>query len=282
MKFAYQTMTWGGGVFGHPAGVTSVKDLYYISTGSTAKAVSDIAAAGYTGCELFDGDLMLFEESPNELRRLLEHNGMELVAVYSGGNLIFDEILGEELWRIERTAQTGSEFGAEHLVIGGGAKRAGGEAADDLDKLASALDRIQQLADRYDLTASFHPHLGTIVETPTALDLLMTKTSVALCPDTAHLAAGGGDPVAILEKHANRVRYVHLKDWSAQSTEFRPLGDGDLDLEGVVTALRAASYDGWVTVELDTYGGDPANAARRSAQHLETLLGPGALASPPA
>ena len=31
MKLAYQTNTWGG-VVGHPAGVTSVKDLYYLDT----------------------------------------------------------------------------------------------------------------------------------------------------------------------------------------------------------------------------------------------------------
>ena len=44
MKLAYQTNTWGG-VFGHPAGVTSVKDLLYLANGSTEEAMRDIAAA---------------------------------------------------------------------------------------------------------------------------------------------------------------------------------------------------------------------------------------------
>ena len=38
MKLAYHTITWGG-VVGHPAGVTSVKDLYYLANGSTEKAL---------------------------------------------------------------------------------------------------------------------------------------------------------------------------------------------------------------------------------------------------
>jgi inosose dehydratase len=34
MKLAYQTNTWGG-VVGHPVGVTSIKDLFYLANGST-------------------------------------------------------------------------------------------------------------------------------------------------------------------------------------------------------------------------------------------------------
>ena len=48
MKLGYQTITWGG-VFGHPAGVTSIKDLNYLANGSTEEAVREIAEAGYTG-----------------------------------------------------------------------------------------------------------------------------------------------------------------------------------------------------------------------------------------
>ncbi len=42
MKLAYHTITWGG-VVGHPAGVTSVKDLYYLANGSTEEALRDIS-----------------------------------------------------------------------------------------------------------------------------------------------------------------------------------------------------------------------------------------------
>ena len=61
MKLAYQTNTWGG-VFGHPAGVTSVKDLVYLANGSTEEAMRDIAAAGYSGFELFEGNLVEYAE----------------------------------------------------------------------------------------------------------------------------------------------------------------------------------------------------------------------------
>ena len=42
MQLAYQTNTWGG-VVGHPVGVTSIKDLYYLANGSTEQAIREAA-----------------------------------------------------------------------------------------------------------------------------------------------------------------------------------------------------------------------------------------------
>ncbi|MCC2628710.1 MAG: sugar phosphate isomerase [Thermomicrobiales bacterium] len=91
MRLAYQTNTWGG-VFGHPAGVTSVKDLLYLANGSTEEAMRDIAAAGYTGFELFEGNLVQYADREDELRGLMEELKLELVGVYSGANFIFPSL----------------------------------------------------------------------------------------------------------------------------------------------------------------------------------------------
>ena len=49
MKLAYQTNTWGG-VSGHPAGVTSVKDLLYLTNGSTEEAMRQPVFYAYAHC----------------------------------------------------------------------------------------------------------------------------------------------------------------------------------------------------------------------------------------
>ena len=36
---------------------------------------------------------------------------------------------------------------------------------------------------------------------------------ISLAPDTAHIAAAGADPVAMIRKYANRVKFIHLKDY---------------------------------------------------------------------
>jgi inosose dehydratase len=46
-----------------------------------------------------------------------------------------------------------------------------------------------------------------------------------------------------------------------------PLGRGTLDVDGVLTALASAGYDGWATVELDAWD-DPLGGARASRRYL--------------
>jgi inosose dehydratase len=271
MRLSYQTITWGG-VVGDAVGVTSVKDLFYLANGSTEGAIREIAAVGYAGVELFDGNLRRYEDRPDDLRRLLDEAGVSLVAAYTGGNLIYREILDDELWRIEKVAALAATFGASNLVVGGGAKRASGTTDDDYERLAEALDRVVVIAEHHGLAASYHPHLTTIVEGPAQVDRILSLSRIGFCPDTGHLAAGGGDPVDLIARHGDRVTHVHLKDFTASPFGFHPLGRGDVDFAGVLGALRAAQYDRWVTVELDAYRGAPAEAAAESYRYLLSLM----------
>jgi inosose dehydratase len=270
LKLSYHTITWGG-VVGHPVGVTSVKDLFYLANGATEPALRDVAAAGYAGVELFDGNLIEYEDRPGDLRQLLAEVGLQLVAAYSGANFIFGEILEEELWRIRRVAALAAELDAEHLVVGGGAQRSTGPTDDDYSRLGAALDRVAEIAEEQGLRASYHPHLSTIVETPEQLERVMSRSRIDFCPDTAHLAAAGGDPAELVRRYADRIPYVHLKDFTAEPFAFLPLGQGELDFAAILAELAETGYDGWITVELDEYEGAPSDAARASREHLERL-----------
>lgn len=271
MRLSYQTITWGG-VVGHPVGVTSIKDLFYLANGSSETAIREIAGAGYAGVEIFDGNLRQYEDRPDEFRRVLDEAGVSLAAVYSGANFVYRDILEDEFWRIEKAATLAATFGATNLVVGGGAKRAARTTDDDYQRLAEGLDRVADVAERHGLRASYHPHLTTIVEGPDQIDRILSMTKIGFCPDTGHLAAGGGDPVDLIRRHADRVTHVHLKDFTPEPFGFHPLGRGTVDLPGVVDALVEMGYDGWVTVELDEYDGEPAAAAAESSGYLQTLM----------
>lgn len=269
MKLGYQTSTWGG-VVGHPAGVTSVKELYYMANGSTEQAVKDIAAAGYSGIELFDGNLMQYENRPDDFRELLNTCGLSLIGVYTGANFIYKDIQEEEFGKIEKVAKLAAELGVEHLVFGGGAIRGNGILESDYAELAKGLDRAAQLAQRYGLIPSYHPHLGTIVQAPEQLDKIMGMTKIFLCPDTAHIEAGGGDPVAVIRKYSDRIKYIHFKDYSDGA--FLPLGEGKQPFGEMVSALQEVNYSGWITVELDSYP-DPLQGALLSKAYIKERLG---------
>jgi inosose dehydratase len=123
------------------------------------------------------------------------------------------------------------------------------------------------------LTACFHPHLTTIVEGPEQLEKLMKLSKIAFCPDTAHLAAGGGDPAELIRTYPDRVRHVHLKDFQKDPFAFLPLGKGELNFTDIFSALKEIDYQGWAVVELDGYDGDPKEAAAISMKFIQENLG---------
>ena len=195
MKLGYQTITWGG-VVGQAQGVTSIKDLFYQTYGSTAKACEDIAAAGYTGIEIFDGNLAEYANDPDSFKSLLSKHKLELVSVYTGANFIYNDILVDEFHKIKQAIALAKSMGAINLIVGGGAKRSTGTTEEDFQMLAKGLDQVTDLAAAAGLTACYHPHLTTIVETTAELDKIMSLSKIHFCPDTAHLTAGGVDAAA--------------------------------------------------------------------------------------
>src|SRR5690349_10480832 len=67
MRFGHHANSWGG-VVGHPVGVTSIKDLFYLTPGDTLATLGEVADAGYEGIELFDGNLAEFAGDLGTLR----------------------------------------------------------------------------------------------------------------------------------------------------------------------------------------------------------------------
>ena len=60
------------------------------------------------------------------------------------------------------------------------------------------------------------------------------------------------------------------------SFQFVELGRGPVDLKGVFDALRAARFDGWTVVELDSVssaGETPKDAAAISKRYIEQVIG---------
>jgi inosose dehydratase len=168
------------------------------------------------------------------------------------------------------------------------------EAVRTLDAIAHAVDRAHHMR------VVVHHHAGTFVETPEEIDRLLKETDadrVGLLLDTGHAAYGGGDPVDILRRHRERVRYVHLKDARKDELDrvrrtditmqeawkrgvFCPLGEGVVDFPALVETLRGRGYDGWLIVEQDVVPDaqgrlepEPFQSAVRSREFLREKVG---------
>ena len=136
--------------------------------------------------------------------------------------------------------------------------------------LGKGLDMAAKVFAEYGIEASYHPHLGSMAEAPEQVDRLFAETSIKICPDLAHLAAGGGDPLTIVKKYYDRISFVHLKD--LDDNGFAPLGTGRLDIDGVLDFLKEKGYAGDYLVEVDGYAGDPVFACQTSYDFLKGKL----------
>jgi len=166
------------------------------------------------------------------------------------------------------------------------------------NRLLANLDRISAVAAEAGLTATLHPHVGTMIESGEETQRVLEGSRIGLCLDTGHLLIGGGDPVAIAEHSPERIVHTHLKDvrvdWAARVrsgdvtyTEavaggmYVPLGAGDVDIRAIVAALEGSGYEGWYVLEQDTilagppaYGGEgPVADVRASIAHLLAVAG---------
>jgi inosose dehydratase len=269
MKFAYEANAWGG-VIGTPGAVTDLGSGFYETPGDVRGALDAIAAAGYTGIELFDGNLLPYEASISDFTSEVTSRGLNVTGVYSGGHFIYADAHEDELARFDRSIRLAAEAGARHYVVGGGAVRSSGRRDADFAVAGAFLDKVAERAQSAGLIASYHPHLGSLAQAPDQIDALFAASSIGVCADVAHIAAGGGDPVAFIDRYADRLAYVHLKDVDLATNAFLPLGEGDLDLDGIVDAVKRAGYDDWITVELDGYPGDQSAAAERSMRFLQS------------
>jgi inosose dehydratase len=270
VRFAYQANCWGP-LGGNAVGVTSIGQLTYVTFGDMSRAIAEIGAAGYQGVELFDGNVLDYPGGAAALRAALAHAEVHLVAAYSGANFIFPDILDQELSRVARVADAAAALSAEHLVVGGGAKRLEGIAPGDYERLGVGLEKVVAIAKTRGLKAHYHPHLSTIVEGPAEVDRILSLTSIHFCPDTAHLAAAGGNVPAMIRKHRDRIAYVHLKGLRREPFAFTPLDVGDLDNAAVIKALAETNYGGWLAAELDAWP-DPKSGAERSLAFMKRSI----------
>ncbi|WP_059106194.1 sugar phosphate isomerase/epimerase family protein [Shouchella shacheensis] len=269
MKVGYMTNGYGIQV-GSNGGVTSVKDSRYETLCHDEEVIKTLASQGYSSIEMFDGNLERFAENPDELQELLADNNVSLLGVYIGANYIYHDALEDELWRIERISELASKFDAKHIVLGGGALRPNGNSEEDYDQLADGLKRAEAVVTKNGMVASYHPHLGSMVESPEQVDKLFARSPISFCPDLAHLAAGGGDPLEMIKKYKDRIKYVHLKD--LKDGAFVPLGKGDLQIEEIIDFLRKEGYTGDWLVEIDGYNGEPKEASLTSYEFLKGKL----------
>ncbi len=129
---------------------------------------------------------------------------------------------------------------------------------------------------------ALHPHMFKSIQTAKeAEDLFKQHPKLLFLPDTAHLTVAGEDIMAVLERNFDRIVAVHIKGWTSEygrAFQFYSrgfcveLGEGDVNVYGVIRRLRDKRYTRWLVVEQDT-AEDAVQAARRSRGWVKNRCG---------
>ena len=266
------------------------------------QCVSEMALAGYKGCEIGNK----YPKTVEGMHEYLDIRGLEIA------NRWFSSfILTKPFEEVEKDFRENCEF-----LKGCGAKRIGASEQsysiqgqmetpvfekkyvmndEEWKKFTDGLSKLGNIAKEYGITLVYHHHMGTVVQTAEEIDKMMDMCdpdAVYLLFDTGHLAYCGEDYMAVLKKYAKRIKHVHLKDIrpeivakvKAESLSFLQgvrlgaftvPGDGTIDFKPVFDVLDEADYEGWMLVEaeLDPAIANPFKYAKMAREYIAEKAG---------
>lgn len=177
--------------------------------------------------------------------------------------------------------------------------RTGSVSSTLLDAASACWNEVGAATSALGVSLALHVDFLSPLRSSEDIGGLLARTDpefVGLALDTAELSIAGIDPVAVADRHGDRIRHVHLKDardtvgeeyllpnaekhvllgGGARRIErwFWEIGEGSIDLESVVDALSAQGYDGWWIVESDQ-SPSPPESALLNAWGVQHVLAP--------
>lgn len=235
-----------------------------------------------------------------ELREYLTGYGLSIVGGFVPAVLYRDDLIEDQLDYVDRASRQLASAGSEVMVLGPASHFDGYDTSIEMDEeqwtsFLTNLRRLERLVEDNGLTTGLHPHWGMAIERMHHVERLLEASDVGICLDTGHLFLAGADPVEVAKLAAGRVVHVHLKDLDDAGARevrdgkvpfrqavvdgmFKPLGDGDVDISGVIRTLESSGFEGWYVLEQDASldaepapGEGPIADAARSYRYLEAL-----------
>lgn len=270
------------------------------------QVLDEMQATGYEGTELGDWDFM--PTDPAALKDELDARQLEMLAAFVPVDLSDPEAHASGVEVAVRTAKLLAAVAENPFIVladdngknttrtqhAGRIKPEHGLTDEQWEIFAQGAQRVAHAVyDHTGVLTVFHHHCAGFVETPAEVEKLLSLTDpdvLGLCFDAGHYMFGGGDPVAGLRKHANRIWHVHFKDChseiAAQSRAeawdyfksvrrgiFCELGQGAVDFPALKAILNELGYDGWIVVEQDVLPGmgTPKDSAQRNRDYLGSI-----------
>jgi sugar phosphate isomerase/epimerase len=240
-----------------------------------ADALALLGEAGYHGVALTLDHMHLdpLEASPGEVQqvgRLLRQHRLGCV-VETGARFLLDPHRKhwpalcepdplERMRRVDllkRSVEVAAGLKAELLNLASGPLASGQEPDTAWLFLVESVREVLAHAQEQGVIVSVEPEPGHLVATLADFERLSSEVGgdLPLCLDVSHVSveADEGTAAEAIVRHADRLALVHLEDAPLGRHEHLPLGEGELDLPGIVGALEQVGFEGLCAVELSRH-----------------------------
>jgi len=215
-----------------------------------AGTLKQLSAIGYGYVEAF---AMAITSIP-EFKKMLADAGLGCPAGHFGFGFMPTEKV------LDQAGELGVKYAISSVLPPGPSNGSGGAmaamaklnhlTADDFKGMAATANQIGEAAKKKGLQFAYHNHnveFKKFEGGQTGYDILLKETDpglVRLEVDAGWVAAGGGDPAALIATNGDRVKLIHFKDFSTVTPPINELGPEAgghiVDLGKGVAPLKAA------------------------------------------
>ena len=252
--------------------------------------------AGFEGVEValdVEGEVSLksTEKQLLEVKRQAEDTGVELYSVASGlywGYWLNDDdpkVREEAKDIVKKQLETAAVLGCQSILVIPGVVNADfalpGKVIDyetSYNRSLEALTELKDCAEKYRVEIAlenvWNKFLLSPVEMRDFIDKIGSKY-VGSYFDIGNVLAYGY-PEHWVKTLGDRIKKVHIKDYKTAAgglCGFVDLLSGDVNFPAVMSALRSAGYDGWITAEMGLYKYYTETLIYNTSRAMDNILG---------
>jgi sugar phosphate isomerase/epimerase len=230
--------------------------------------LKQLSLDGYKKIESFEGPKGMFWGMKNtEFKKYMDDLGMNIVSSHCNNTGDFASF--------ERKAAEAGEIGMKYIIC---AYKGPQKSLDNFKQFADEFNTCGDIAKKHGLRFAYHNHDYSFkaMDGVVPQDLMMDNTNPATVDfemDMYWAVAAGVDPLAFMDKHANRFKLVHVKDLTKTATgqESCIIGKGTIDYKSLLPQVAKRGVQHMI-VEQEAYTGTTEmDCVAANAAYLKTL-----------
>ncbi|MFM0740868.1 TIM barrel protein [Paraburkholderia xenovorans] len=252
-------------------------------SGTLVEKLTAIQAAGFEGVEIFENDLLYFDGSPADVRRIAEDLGLKIMLFqpFRDFDGVSAERLARNLERAKRKFDVMHELGTDRILV---CSNVSPDTIGDDSLMIDQLGALARAAEAAGVIAGYealawgqhvktyrhawklvdavnHPHLGLVLDSFHTLSLNDTVDAIADIP---------GERIAFVQIADAPKLAMDVLEWSRHYRCFP--GQGDFDLAGFTAQVVKTGYSGPLSLEIFNDGFRAAPTTITAADGHRSLL----------